>query len=249
MNMLGGAVFLVLDLLGLNFCIFINKLYKVFYLLRLKLIFCSPYYILGLAFSLYVKHPIVSMVNLPDNLIVKLFVGLIISAVLSYFFRTIYNYFNLNKIIVLFVISKYILLKEYVQVYFKACVMTGYTMLCSSLYIPYNRNKYIMVAHTYRYGNYLFNQFEAKYRADLLLLQDQCQTLQNALPHIDANSPWSDIFTEHVRRVQQEQIPSLERHLAKFRNAHIFLDEDIMSAHARGKSLSYDFKTLESTFV
>lgn len=250
-NVLIGIVFLVLDLLGLNFCIFnfINKLYNVFLSLSLKLIFFLPYSILYLLFSLYVKDPIVSMVNIPDNFIVELLVCLIISAGLSYFFRFIFNYFNLNKKIVFSVLSMCTLLKRYIKIYFELCLARGYQMLYSSLYIPYNRNKYIMWAHCYRYGDALMNRVYAKNRADLLLLQDQCRTLQNALPHINVNSPWNHIITEHVSRVQAEEISPLERYLAKFDDPAYDLEENIYSAHARGKSLIYNLNTLESIFV
>jgi hypothetical protein len=105
-----------------------------------------------------------------------------------------------------------------------------------------------MGGHAYRHISAVQN-VSIKYQQDAWLLRDQCEIFQNALPVLNENGPWYHIFKEHIRRLEQEQIPLLESRSLNIRALGSELETLAYDANALGKSLIIDLKYGYYAFV
>lgn len=105
-----------------------------------------------------------------------------------------------------------------------------------------------MGGHAYRHRPVIY-RVSVKYSEDALLLRDQCQTLENALPNFNENSAWYHILSEHIRRLKQEQIPALEQLSWDLNFPGLELERRAYAANAQGKSLLIDLKEGSLSFV
>jgi len=184
------------------------------------------------------------MISIPFNFGFELSICLILSWVLSYFLRSIFNYYGLNKRIVLLILFWY----TWVKIYSEACVITGHKIIHSAVLIPYSPNLGDMFKSAGLHKQ-VIQKFIVKDRNDIILLQDQCETFKSASSACGPNSVWSDIFREQIRSLEAEKIPQLKERSDLMEIAFSQYRTNILYAFGDKKSLKIDLNNAQIMLV